>query len=106
MSVEDQMAIGPMDGMVVLRFREPMEQVAFPPAMAIEVAESFTSAAFEADTGLKPVSDSLKAELIEKNRKICVKRVERILDTLRSSPRYSNEDVAKQIIDRVFGVVY
>ena len=103
---DDAMMIGPMDGMVILRFREPMEQVAFPPDMALEVAESFASAAFEARDGTKPVGDALKAELVEKNRMIATQRVASMLNSLRENRRVSNGSCVQQIVDQIFKVVY
>ena len=66
------------DGKVMLLFSKRVDGELKPaqtdhlmldPEAAVYAAELLTSVAFEADTNLKPVGDTLKASLVDKHRK-------------------------------------
>lgn len=109
MSQEDgsvEIAVGHESGRVFLRFKEPMHWIACDPGNAIQIAEAMTAAAFEADTGLKPLGPALKASLVQRHRDILIPRIALMLGTLRDDKLQSNGDVALKIMDSVCNEVF
>ena len=84
-----------------LRFKEPMHWIACDAKNAIQIAEAMTAAAFEADTGLKPIGPALKASLVQKHRDILIPRIALMLGSLRENKKLTNGDVALKIRDSV-----
>ena len=66
---------------------------------AAKFAQLVTDLAFEEDTGLKPASETLKAELIERHRTTLTQRVAVMLGTIREDKRLSNGKVAQDIVE-------
>jgi len=102
MSAEDgniEMIIAPEDGQVVMRFKEPVEFVVFDPQNMIDIATALTDAAFEARDGLKPVGDTLKAELIERHRMTLTHRFSRMIATMREDKKVSTGKLAQELVD-------
>ncbi len=98
--------MGQESGKVFMRFKEPMHWIACDPGNAILIAEAMTAAAFEADTGLKPVGPALKASLVQKHRDILIPRLALMLNTLREDKTLSNGQVALKLMDAVCSEVF
>ena len=96
------------DGMVRLLF-STQEEDGLTPAMtdnfiiaadaALSVAEMITQMAFEADTKLKPVGETLKASLVEKHRERLIPRVALMLGSMREDKLKTNGQIALDIVD-------
>lgn len=82
------------------------ENVQLDPPAALTMAEQLTTMAFEADTSLKPVDETLKASLVERHRQKLTPRVELMLNTLREQRTTSNAQLARTIIDQVFSEIF
>ncbi len=76
------------------------------PAGALSMAECLSTMAFEADTGLKPVGDTLKAELVQRHREKLLPRMELIIRSLREQKTTSHRQMAGQLLDTVFAEVF
>lgn len=76
------------------------------PEGALAMAELLSAMAFEADTGLKPVGEVLKAELVQRHRDKLAPRLALMLNTLRENKRMSNEQLAKQMLDAFCSEVF
>ncbi len=76
------------------------------PEGALAMAECLSAMAFEADTGLKPVGDTLKAELVKKHREKLMPRLALMLNTLRENKRYTNQQLAQQMLDAFCSEVF
>ncbi len=76
------------------------------PEGALMMAECLSTMAFEADTGLKPVGDTLKAELVKRHREKLTPRLALMLNTLRENRKYSNAQIAQQLMDAFFSEVF
>jgi len=76
------------------------------PAGALAMAECLSTMAFEADTGLKPVSETLKASLVQRHREILLPRMEAIIRSLREQKTTSHRQMSKQLLDAVFSEVF
>lgn len=76
------------------------------PEGALSMAELLSSMAFEADTGLKPVGETLKAELVKKHREKMTPRLVLMLNTLRENKRFSNLQITNQLLDTFFSEVF
>jgi hypothetical protein len=94
-----EMIVAHEDGKVVQRFKSPQEYVVFDPPNAIAVAEALTAAAFKADTGLKPVGDTLKASLVQKHRDVLIPRIALMLNSKREDRLLSNGQLSLAIAD-------
>lgn len=101
-----EMVIGVEDRKVVLRFKEPQQYVIFDPPNVIDVARALTDAAYEADSGLKPVGDTLKAELVERHRMKLTHRLSLMLNTLRGDKTVTNGRLAQQMIEACFREIF
>jgi hypothetical protein len=93
-------------GKVVQRFKQPMEYVIFDPPNAIAVAEALTAAAFRADTGLKPIGETLKASLVQKHRDVLIPRIALMLGTMREDRLKSNGQLATALMDTFCNEVF
>lgn len=82
------------------------ENVLLDPPAALMMAEQLTTMAFEADTSLKPVNETLKASLVERHRQKLTPRLTLMLRTLREQRTTSNEQLAKTIIDQMFSEIF
>ncbi len=105
------------DGKVVLLFSrrhetsgdfvpEKTDHFMTDPAGALAMAECISTMAFEADTGLKPVSDTLKASLVQRHREKLLPRMELIIRSLRENKLASHQQLAGQLLDTVFSEVF
>ena len=109
MSQEDgmvEMVLDIRDGKVVQRFKEPMLEVIYDPPNMVDIARTMTDMAFEADTSMKPVGDTLKAELIERHRMVLTQRVANILNTVRNNPKITNGQAAQDIVDKCLSEIF
>ena len=93
-------------GKVVFTFDRDIAYLEMDPDNAVKIAEAMTSAAFEADTKLKPVGETLKASLVEKHRDKLVPRVTLMLGSMRQDKLKSDGQLAMSIIDTVFAEVF
>jgi hypothetical protein len=82
------------------------ENVLLDPPAALMMAEQLTTMAFEADTSLKPVTETLKASLVERHRQKLTPRLELMLNTLREERTASNAQLARTIIDQMFSEIF
>lgn len=94
-----EMVIGHEGGKVFQRFKKRMEVVLYDPENAIDVARAITDHAFECRDGVKPVGDTLKAELIERHRKTLTTRISLILNSTRENRTVSNLKLAQQLVE-------
>jgi hypothetical protein len=76
------------------------------PEGALAMAECLSTMAFEADTGLKPVSETLKASLVQRHREILLPRLEAIIRSLREQKTTSHRKMAGQLLDTMFSEVF
>lgn len=94
-----EMIVGQENGKVFLRFRRPMDVVVFDPQNMIDVAMAMTDAAFEARDGVKPVGDTLKAELVERHRVKLTNRFAMMIKTMREDKKRSHAQMAKELVE-------
>jgi len=94
-----EMIIDKREGMVIQRFKHPVEEVVYEPQNAIDVARAITDAAFEARDGMKPVGDTLKAELVERHRFTLTNRLALMLGTLRRDNKKTDGQVAQAMVE-------
>lgn len=101
------------DGQVVILFsrREKGELVGaktdnlyLTPVAAQHMAELLTAMAFEADTGLKPVSETLKASIVEGHRDRLLPRLTIMLNSMLNEKR-SEGTIALQLMDTVLSEI-
>lgn len=99
------------DGRVMLLFsrrvegqlrRAETDNFVMDPQGAIDCAQLLTDMAFEADTALKPVGETLKSELVERHRRVLTKRLTHVLKTIRADKKKTDSEAAKDIIDICF----
>lgn len=96
---EVEMVIFHDGGKVHQKFKRRMELVIYDAANAIDVARAMTDAAHEAETGLKPVGDTLKASLVEQHRFKLTQRVALMLGTMRQDTRLTDGTIAQRIVE-------
>ena len=101
-----EMIIKQEDGKVIQRFRRPMEVIVYEPKNAVDVARAITDAAFLADTKLKPVGETLKAEIVQRHRETLIPRVALMLGSLREDRLKSNGQIAVTIVDALCSEVF
>lgn len=104
-----EMQIAARDGKIVLLFsrRKPngdtvkskTDNFDFPASEAQRMAQLITDLAFEIDTSLKPVGETLKAELIERHRVTLTQRLALVLATVRPDSKKSDGQIAKECVD-------
>lgn len=101
-----EMVIGHEDGKVFQRFKKRMEVILYEPQNAIDVARAITDHAFEARDGVKPVGDTLKAELVERHRRTLTTRLGVIMNSQRDNKVVSNAKLAQQLVDVVLHEIF
>lgn len=103
------------EGHVVLLFsrrengelvRAETDNLNLTPTAALVAAEMLSAMAFEADTSLKPVGETLKASLVERHRDKLIPRVALMLANLREDKTASNGEIAVKIMDVVCSEVF
>jgi len=95
-------AIKRSENLVVMAFDRDIGYLELPPDQAIAIAEAITNNAFEIDTGLKPVGETLKATLVDRHRDKLIPRINLML----SNKQKSDGLMAKEIIDVVFSEIF
>lgn len=93
------MHLGIRQGKVRITFESPQQYIEFDPANIQDIAMRMTDLAFEANTGLKPVGDTLKADLIQRHRERLVNRLSLILNSQREKKTVSNGQLAMEVVD-------
>lgn len=73
---------------------------------ALTLSTLLADLAFEADTGLKPVGPALKAELVERHRRILTRRLEIVLRGKREQKTVSHALLAKDIVEIMLREVF
>ena len=101
-----EMVIGIDDGMVYQRFKHPMQVVLYEPKNLLEICEALAKAAFEARDGIKPLGDTLKAELVERHRMILTQRIALMMNSMREDKKISNGKLAQEIADVMLREVF
>lgn len=102
MSTEDgkiEMTLGIENGQVVQHFQNAMQTIRYDPENAVAIAMRITDLAFEADSGMKPVGDTLKAELVEQHRVKLIQRINLMLGSMRGDKLKSDGYLAKEIVE-------
>lgn len=94
-----KMHLGIDKGKVIVRFESPQDLITFDPRNIQEIAMRLVDLAFEADTGLKPVGDTLKADLIQRHREKLTTRLALILNSQRENKVVSNGKLSIQLVD-------
>ena len=107
MSVENtNMVVDMQDGKVILHFEKPMKDVIFDPENCINVACAMTDAAFECRDGVKPASDTLKAELIERHKRTLINRLELVMRSKREEKLLSHRKLAQELVEICLNEVF
>lgn len=76
------------------------------PVAAQNAAEMLTAMAFEADTQLKPVGETLKAAIVERHRDKLIPRISIMLHGARENKKLTDGQLALQIVDVVFSEIF
>jgi hypothetical protein len=92
--------------LVVLKFDRDVNYIEMDPGNARDIACAMTDVAFEADTGLKPAGETLKAALVERHHDTLVPRIALMLASLRENKLMSNGDVARRITEVCLAEVF
>ncbi len=113
-SAELETQVVQRDGQVVILFSRRSEggdlvgaqtdNLYLTPVAAQQMAELLTAMAFEADTGLKPVSDTLKASIVEGHRDRLLPRLTIMLASMLNEKR-SEGTIALQLMDTVLSEI-
>lgn len=94
-----EMMVGNENGKVVVIFNEPTQRIEFDPQNCIDVARCMTDNAFEARDGVKPVGDTLKAELIERHRMTLTQRLSLMLGTMRQDRLITDGVLSQRLVE-------
>lgn len=92
--------------LVVLKFDRDISYLEIEPQNAKDMAGAMTDAAFEADTGLKPMGETLKSALMEKHHDVLVPRIAVMLGTLRDQKLVTNGGLAKKVVEVCLAEVF
>lgn len=76
------------------------------PQGALAMAECLSAMAFEADTNLKPVGETLKASLVQRHREVLAPRLALMLNSQRENRTISNAQLARQMLDAFCSEVF
>ncbi len=76
------------------------------PAGALMMAECLSTMAFEADSGLKPVGETLKASLVKQHREKLEPRLTIMLNSQRENRTLGNKALARQVMDVIFSEIF
>lgn len=115
LSKDIEMQIVQRDGAVILlfsRYRDgalraaQTDNMKLDPAVAIRAAQCLTDMAFEADTGLKPVAPTLKAELANQHRMTVTQKLATILQTYREDKTYSHGKLAQLCAEEAINDIF
>jgi ABC-type cobalamin/Fe3+-siderophores transport system ATPase subunit len=101
-----EMHLGIDNGKVMQRFKEPTLLVLYDPQNALDVAGRIADLAFECRDGVKPVSDTLKAELVERHRMTLTARVAHMLHSLREDKTRTDGQVAQAVVEACLKEVF
>jgi hypothetical protein len=104
--VKIEMLISHDNGKVIQKFKAPVDVVEYDPENAITIAEALTSNAFEARDGVKPVGDTLKAELVERHRRVLTQRLKVLLGSTRENKTISNDRLAQIMVETCMKEVF
>ena len=109
------MQIVARNGKIVLVFSESKNGVRtpvhvdafeFPAKDASQMMQTIGDLAFEIDTGLKAVGDSVKADLVAQHRDKLIPRINVVLGTLREDKTLSNGQLSLKLIDIIFSEIF
>ena len=106
--------LGAEDGQVVLIFTADAEGLkpsnicrwVIDPRECLEISEEMATAAFEADTSIKPVGPALKATMVENHRMKLTARFALMLSTLREDKSLSSGTVAQRLVDAALKEIF
>lgn len=101
-----EMAILVENGKVIQKFQHAVEYVEYEPENLLTICEALCAAAFEARDGIKPVGNTLKAELVERHRMTLTTRIAVMLNSLREDKTKSNGALAKTLVDTCLSEVF
>ena len=93
-------------GKVIIKLDREVSYIEIDPDNMLDMVEAMTAAAFEADTTLKPVGETLKASLIEKHRDVLLPRVTLLIGGMRNDIKKSNGEMAVTMIDVIFSEIF
>jgi len=93
-------------GKVIIKLDREVSYIEIDPDNMLDMVEAMTAAAFEADTTLKPVGDTLKASLIKKHMDILLPRVTLLIGDMRNDIKKSNKQMARTIMDVSFSEIF
>ena len=106
--------LGADDGQVRLMFSKDVgglqpaniSQWVIDPKECLQISEAMATAAFEADTSIKPVGPALKATLVENHRMKLTQRFSLMLATMRQDKMVSNGQIAQRLVDAALQEVF
>lgn len=101
-----EMVLDIQDGKVMQRFKEPMLVVLYDHQNATDVAARIADLAFELREGVKPATEALKSDLVERHRMKCTARVALMLHSLREDKRKTDGQVAQAVVEAVLKEVF
>ena len=79
---------------------------AIDPKECLQISEAMATAAFEADTSIKPVGPALKATLVENHRMKLTQRFALMLATMRQDKLLTNGQIAQRLIDAALQEIF
>jgi len=100
-----ELAIKNENGQVIIVLNRLVNHIEMGPDNAIAIAGAITDNAFEAKNMVKPLGDTLKAELVERHREKLLARVALMLGSM-NQPSMTNGQRANKILDVVFSEVF
>jgi hypothetical protein len=100
------MVLGVHEGKVLMRFKEPMQEILFDHDNAINVSMALADLAFECRDDVKPASSALKAELVDRHRMTLVNRLAVVFNGQREDKKLSNGQLAQKVTDIMLAEVF
>ncbi len=85
---------------------EKTDHMMLDPQGALAAAECLSTMAFEADTNLKPVGETLKASLVKAHQDKLLPRLTLMLNSQRENRTISNQQLARQMLDAFCSEVF
>jgi hypothetical protein len=111
-----QMQVVARDGQIHMLFSEPDKRGELVPAYTSNFLMSASDAlvcstmladmAFEVETSLKPMGNTVKAELMNRHRAKLIDRLQVMLNSLRERKTTNNRNLAKQLVDEMMHEVF
>ena len=106
--------LGADDGQVVLIFSEDVggqkpvtiSHWVIDPMECLQISEAMATAAFEADTSIKPVGPALKATLVENHRMKLTQRFSLMLATMRQDKLMTDGQIAQRLVDAALQEIF